>query len=152
MWCIRMIYKWNVYDVFKIHWIDNTLEMDILNGHPKWARDGHKGKNIYGLGSNVIKKIALKEIDRKWSMFGWYVSSNNWNIRITHHFWRRGNTFSFMSSTWFSYGILWTKSNTTLVLVSFEGAKALQCTKYTEYAKYYFRYFIYSTPFRKIAH
>ena len=42
-----------------------NFEMDIPNGHSKWAQDGHKGKNIYGLGPNVIKKIALKEIDRK---------------------------------------------------------------------------------------
>ena len=60
-----MIYKRNVAGVFKIHCIDNTLEMDILNGHPKGLKDGHNGKNIYGLGSNVIRKVALKEIDRK---------------------------------------------------------------------------------------
>ena len=50
--------------------------MDILNGHPKWAQDGQRGKNTYGLGSIVVN-IALKEIDRKRSMLRGHVSSNN---------------------------------------------------------------------------
>ena len=44
-----MIYKWSVVDIFKI--LDFTLETDILNGHPKWAQDGQRGKNTYGLVS-----------------------------------------------------------------------------------------------------
>jgi len=74
MGCIRMIYKWSVVDIFKI--LDFTLETDILNGHPKWAQDGQRGKNTYGLGSIVVN-IALKEIDRKRSMLRGHVSSNN---------------------------------------------------------------------------
>ena len=49
--------------------------MDIPNGHPKWAQDDQKGKNINGLGSIVIN-IAMKEIDRKRSMLKVHVSSN----------------------------------------------------------------------------
>ena len=61
--------------------------MDVLNGHPKWAQDGQRGKNTYGFVSIVIN-IAMKEIDRKRSILGGNVSSNNGNIRITHDFWR----------------------------------------------------------------
>ena len=50
--------------------------MDILNGHPKWAQDGQRGKNTYGFVSIVIN-IAMKEIDRKRSMLRGHVSSNN---------------------------------------------------------------------------
>ena len=69
-----MIYKWSVVDIFKI--LDFTLETDILNGHPKWAQDGQRGKNTYGFVSIVIN-IAMKEIDRKRSMLRRHVSSNN---------------------------------------------------------------------------
>ena len=69
-----MIYKWSVVDIFKI--LDFTLETDILNGHPKWAQDGQRGKNTYGFVSIVIN-IAMKEIDRKRSMLRGHVSSNN---------------------------------------------------------------------------
>ena len=125
--------------------------MDILNGHPKWAQDGRRCKNTYGLVSIVIN-IAMKEIDRKRSMLRGHVSSNNRIIHTTHHFWRRGNTFRFMSSSWFSDSFYRLLQTTCWWIRSSEGAKSLQRTKYTEYTKYYFRYVIYSTPFRKIAH
>ena len=49
--------------------------MDIPDGHPKWAQDGHKGKNIYGFGSIVIN--CNEGDDRKRAMLKGHVSSNN---------------------------------------------------------------------------
>ena len=58
--------------------------MDVLNGHPKWAQDGQRGKNTYGLGSIVVN-IALKEIDRKRSMLRGHVLCHRHDFQIVFY-------------------------------------------------------------------
>ena len=117
--------------------------MDVLNGHPKWAQDGQRGKNTYGLVSmNQILQwrrstekdqclgdtfLPTIEIFALLTIFG-----GELRLSVLCH----SHDFEIVF-----YRLLQT---TRLWLLSFEGAKAFQWTKYTEYDKYYFRYFIYS--------